>query len=114
MVMFGKSESVLDSADNWLDHVKIVLHDLPFIVGQVEQVVDLIDISFEGFDVGLSDFLAIGFKPVRQVDDAVVAPGDGCIAASLMVSDRPACTVNMPYTSPCSSAFTEYRLVYHS
>jgi hypothetical protein len=88
---------------------------LPLVVGQVELVVDRpIEIGFEGFDVGLSDFLAVAFEPVQQFYDIVVAPGEGYIAASLMVSDRPACTVTVPSTPPCASAFTGYRLVCHS
>ena len=76
--MFSKSRSVLYLSENRLEHVEIVFHDLPLILGQVEQVVDRsIDIGFEGFEVVLLDFLAVGFEPVQQFDEVVVVPGDG-------------------------------------
>ena len=54
------------------------LQDLAIVFSQLEQVVDcFVYVGFEIVDVRPFNFLAVGFDPVQQFHDVVVAPGDG-------------------------------------
>ena len=61
-----RAKLVLHPTENRLEHVEILLHDFPLVLGQLEQVVDRpVDLGFEVVDVRPFDLLPVGFQPVK-------------------------------------------------